>query len=92
MSKLHFVHLYDCLSIGIPVDEDLKAIDIVRRYYSGKQKKVTFKVPTLKAKKMDKKIKKIQKETKHLVKEEASLLKMDKKHDKVIAKAKKKKK
>lgn len=39
---------------------------------------------------MDEKIKKLQKNTNKLVKEEASLLKADKKHDKVIAKAKKK--
>lgn len=37
---------------------------------------------------MDKKIKKLQKDTKKLAKEESQLLKMDKKHDKVIAKAK----
>lgn len=40
--------------------------------------------------KVDKKIKKLQKDTKKIVKEEASLLKMDKKHDKIIEKAKKK--
>ena len=39
---------------------------------------------------MDKKIEKIQKDTKDLQKQEGELLKMDKKHDKVIAKAKKK--
>jgi hypothetical protein len=39
---------------------------------------------------MDEKIKRLQKDTKKIVKEEASLLKEDKKHDKVIAKAKKK--
>jgi len=39
---------------------------------------------------MDQKIKKLQKDTKKVVKEEASLLKEDKKHDKVIEKAKKK--
>lgn len=38
---------------------------------------------------MDKKIKSLQKDTKKLVKKEASLLKEDKKHDKVIDKAKK---
>lgn len=37
---------------------------------------------------MDKKIKKIQKDTKKLVKEESSLLKADKKHDKIVDKAK----
>jgi hypothetical protein len=37
---------------------------------------------------MDKKIKKLQKDTKKIVKEEASLLKADKKHDKIIDKAK----
>jgi hypothetical protein len=40
---------------------------------------------------MDKKIKKLQKDTKKLAKQEASLLKEDKKHDKVIDKAKMKK-
>jgi len=39
---------------------------------------------------MDAKIKKIQKKTKSLQKDEAALLKMDKKHDKIIKKAKKK--
>ena len=39
---------------------------------------------------MDKKIKKLQKDTKKIVKEEASLLKADKKNDKLIDKAKKK--
>ncbi len=39
---------------------------------------------------MDKKIHKLQKTTKKLEKEEASLLREDKKHDKLIAKAKKK--
>lgn len=39
---------------------------------------------------MDKKIKNLQSQTKKLVKEEASLLREDKKHDKVIDKAKKK--
>ena len=39
---------------------------------------------------MDKKIKKLQKDTKKVVKEEASLLKADKKHDKIVDKAKKK--
>jgi hypothetical protein len=39
---------------------------------------------------MDEKIKKLQKNTKKVMKEEASLLKEDKKHDKVIANAKKK--
>jgi hypothetical protein len=39
---------------------------------------------------MDKKIKKLQKDTKKIVKEESSLLKEDKRHDKVIDKAKKK--
>ena len=38
---------------------------------------------------MDKKIKKLQSATKKVVKEEASLLKADKKNDKVIDKAKK---
>lgn len=37
---------------------------------------------------MDKKIKKIQKETKKLAKDEASLLKADKKRDKIVDKAK----
>lgn len=37
---------------------------------------------------MDKKIKQLQSSTKKVVKEEASLLKADKKHDKVIDKAK----
>ena len=41
-------------------------------------------------KEMDEKIKKLQKNTHKLQKEEASLLKADKKHDKIIAKAKKK--
>jgi len=40
---------------------------------------------------MDKKIKKLQKNTKKLMKEESALLKEDKKHDKIIEKAKKKK-
>ena len=39
---------------------------------------------------MDKKIKKLQKDTKKLAKEEASLLRQDKKHDKIIDKAKSK--
>lgn len=39
---------------------------------------------------MDKKIKKLMKDTKHVEKEEKSLLKADKKHDKIIDKAKKK--
>lgn len=39
---------------------------------------------------MDKSIKKLQKDTKKIVKEEAHLLKEDKKHDKIIDKAKKK--
>ncbi len=39
---------------------------------------------------MDKKIKKIMKDTKHVEKEEKSLLKMDKKNDKIVDKAKKK--
>lgn len=39
---------------------------------------------------MDKKIKKIQKKTKSLEKDEAQLLKMDKNHDKILDKAKKK--
>ncbi len=38
---------------------------------------------------MDKKIKSLEKGTKKLLKEEASLLKMDKKNDKIVAKAKK---
>ena len=38
---------------------------------------------------MDAKIKKIQKKTKSLAKDEASLLKMDKKNDKIVDKAKK---
>jgi hypothetical protein len=37
---------------------------------------------------MDKKIKKIQKDTKKLAHEESQLLKIDKKHDKIIDKAK----
>lgn len=37
---------------------------------------------------MDKQIKKLQKDTKKIVKEEASLLKTDKKHDKLVDKAK----
>lgn len=37
---------------------------------------------------MDKKIKKLQKDTKKIVKEEHALLKADKKHDKIIEKAK----
>ena len=37
---------------------------------------------------MDKKIKALQKDTKKLAKKESALLKEDKKHDKVIAKAK----
>lgn len=41
---------------------------------------------------MDKKIKALQKDTKKLAKKETSLLKEDKKHDKVIEKAKKMKK
>jgi hypothetical protein len=39
---------------------------------------------------MDEKIKKLQKNTQKIVKEEASLLKEDKKHDKIIDRAKKK--
>ena len=39
---------------------------------------------------MDKKIKKLQKDTKKIVKEESSLLKEDKKHDKIVDRAKKK--
>lgn len=39
---------------------------------------------------MDKKIKKLQRDTKKIVKEESALLKADKKHDKIIDKAKKK--
>jgi hypothetical protein len=39
---------------------------------------------------MDAKIKRLQKDTKKLQKEEASLLKEDKKHDKIIDKAKRK--
>lgn len=39
---------------------------------------------------MDKKIKRLQRDTKKIVKEEASLLKEDKKHDKLIENAKKK--
>lgn len=39
---------------------------------------------------MDAKIKKLQKDTKKIAKEESSLLKEDKKHDKLIDKAKKK--
>lgn len=39
---------------------------------------------------MDKKIMSLQKDTKKLAKKEASLLREDKKHDKVIDKAKKK--
>jgi len=39
---------------------------------------------------MDKKIKSLQKDTKKLEKKEASLLREDKKHDKLIDKAKKK--
>jgi hypothetical protein len=39
---------------------------------------------------MDKKIKKLQRDTKKIMKEESSLLKEDKKHDKIIDKAKKK--
>lgn len=38
---------------------------------------------------MDRKIKKLQRDTKKVVKEEASLLKEDKKHDKVIDRARK---
>ncbi len=38
---------------------------------------------------MDEKIKRLQKDTRKIVKEEASLLKMDKKHDKTIDRAKK---
>jgi hypothetical protein len=38
---------------------------------------------------MDKKIKKLQKDTSKIVKQEKSLLKEDKKHDKIIDKAKK---
>lgn len=38
---------------------------------------------------MDKKIKTLQKATKKVVKQEASLLKADKKQDKIVAKAKK---
>jgi len=37
---------------------------------------------------MDKKIKKLQKDTKKVMKEESALLKADKKHDKIIDKAK----
>lgn len=37
---------------------------------------------------MDKKIKQLQKDTKKVVKEEASLLKADKKNDKIVDKAK----
>lgn len=40
---------------------------------------------------MDKKIKSIQKDTKKLMSKEKSLLKEDKKHDKIISKAKMKK-
>lgn len=40
---------------------------------------------------MDKKIKKIMKDTNKVAKEEKSLLKMDKKQDKIVAKAKMKK-
>lgn len=39
---------------------------------------------------MDSRIKKLQKDTKKIMKEEFSLLKEDKRHDKVIEKAKKK--
>ena len=39
---------------------------------------------------MDKKIKQLQKKTKSLEKDEAKLLREDKKHDKIIDKAKKK--
>lgn len=39
---------------------------------------------------MDKSIKRLQRDTKKIVKEEASLLKEDRKHDKMIDKAKKK--
>lgn len=39
---------------------------------------------------MDRAIKRLQKDTKKIVKEEASLLRQDKKHDRIIDKAKKK--
>lgn len=50
----------------------------------------TYEYEEKEEKLMDKKIKKLQKDTKKLAKEESQLLKMDKKNDKIVDKAKKK--
>lgn len=67
-------------------------VDLLRRYIFKKPEIEVIASPKKEEEKpvMDKKIKKLQKDTKKVVKQEASLLKADKKNDKIVDKAKKK--
>mgnify|MGYP001610249995 CR=1 FL=1 len=90
MSKIEVNIINGHFILCIPLSDNLQYVTILRAYPNQTQKGETHYFTENKELAMDKQIKKIQKKTKALEKDEMALLRMDKKHDKVIAKAKKK--